>query len=335
MECPSCTFQNMPGSARCARCGAMLSFAAGAIDVHPPRATSLGKSLQQWTWPLKQMVHRSRDSATTRFRSLAWDRSAAHYQWGSIWRAIIPGWPHWHQGRKTEGRWYLTLFLTFAIPGLMALGTVFGALLAGMAFAVHAVSTSTALVSRFAGPRQRVAFTAACAIALSGLIYWPLGRAVSSVTTPLLVGYDTNDLYRGDVVWTRPATQVRSGELALIDLPPVTAAGTIFFRQARVLNQGLRISRIIATENQRAVWNDGHWDVDGKTVQASGPSVVQPPALSNSTVPPGCMLVDATDAVVGEIGRSNVELGAILLSGDRLRGVVYLRSWPIWRVSLF
>src|SRR5262245_54925649 len=130
MQCPSCTFQNMPGSARCARCGAMLSFTAETIDVHPPRATTLGKSLQQWTWPFKRTFFQTRDRAVAGFRSLAWDRAAARYDWGSIWRAIVPGWPHWHQGRKTEARWYLTLYLIFGIPGIMGLATTFGALLA-------------------------------------------------------------------------------------------------------------------------------------------------------------------------------------------------------------
>jgi hypothetical protein len=337
MECPSCTFQNMPGSGRCARCGAMLSFGAQAIDVHPPRASALGKSLQNWTWPVKRIVHLIGRRTAASFQSLAVDQMATHYDWGSIWRAIVPGWPHWHQGRKTEARWYLALYLIFGIPGLMGLASTFGALLAGMAFAVHAVSTATTFVPRFGGPQQRFAFTAVCAIAIAGLIYRPLGRAFSMVTTPLQVGYATADLDRGNVVWTSPAAQVHSGDLALYDLPPVNASGMIFLHRARVVNQGLRISRVIATENQKAVYKDNGWQVGGRTVEGAGPSSVQTPHLENSTVPPSCMLVDATDAIVGDLSTQHLDapLGAILVPLDRLRGVVYLRTWPIWRIAVF
>src|SRR5262249_35094457 len=115
----------------------------------------------------------------------------------------------------------------------------------------------------------------------------------------------------------------------------IRTMATAFNHHARLINQGRRVSRVIATENQKAVYKDSLWQVDGQTIQASGPSNVQPPQLENSTVPAGYMLIDATDEFAGEWASTNAQLGTILVPLNQLRGVVYLRSWPIWRVSLF
>ena len=52
MQCPSCQFENMPGSGRCARCGGFLALATAAIDVHPPRAARLSRRMPRAVGPL-------------------------------------------------------------------------------------------------------------------------------------------------------------------------------------------------------------------------------------------------------------------------------------------
>jgi hypothetical protein len=54
------------------------------------------------------------------------------------------------------------------------------------------------------------------------------------------------------------------------------------------------------------------------------------------TIPQGQLLINATDAVVGELrGGSGAELGAVLVPLDRMRGRIYLRTWPIWQLKFF
>src|SRR5690554_8127736 len=43
MQCPSCRFENMPGSGQCARCSGLLVI--GNVDVHPPRASSIQRRM--------------------------------------------------------------------------------------------------------------------------------------------------------------------------------------------------------------------------------------------------------------------------------------------------
>src|SRR5690606_1826181 len=53
MQCPSCRFENMPGSGYCARCGASLLI--GNVDVIPPRASAMQRRVPA---ELRSAVHR-------------------------------------------------------------------------------------------------------------------------------------------------------------------------------------------------------------------------------------------------------------------------------------
>ena len=310
----------------------MLSFSGKIIDVHPPRATALGKSFfwaHRFSWP----VYRIRDPFASGFRSIAIDPSATRYNWATIGRTVIPGWAHWKHGQKTEARWFAGLYLCFVIPSVLTLATVFGALLAGFALAVHTVSTATALVPRFASPRKRYSFTVLCGIALILVVYLPLGWALSWFATPFSVGYDMPPLESGDVVWSSSLSNVHRGDFVLYDMPRTDAYGHIFIWRAHVINSGLRISRVIATENDVVEWRSNQLWVDGEPTSEPRPNSMPEQSM---TIPQGQLLINATDAVVGELrGGSGAELGAILVPIDRLRGRIYLRTWPIWQLQFF
>src|SRR5262249_49865984 len=115
MECPSCSFQNMPGSARCARCGAMLSFAAGAIDVHPPRATAMGKALFGWWRPSVLWRRFTRLLSAELLPARARVFENAHLDLATVLRSIIPGWANAHTGHWLIGLAFLVCYLALLI----------------------------------------------------------------------------------------------------------------------------------------------------------------------------------------------------------------------------
>ncbi|HVO77120.1 MAG TPA: hypothetical protein VMT60_03960, partial [Candidatus Bathyarchaeia archaeon] len=89
MECPSCTFQNTPGTHNCVRCGTLLDLES--VDFIPPRASS-GRAARR--------ARGARDAA--RFwiasgwsdigRSLRIPESTS-INWYQAWWLLVPGLP--------------------------------------------------------------------------------------------------------------------------------------------------------------------------------------------------------------------------------------------------
>ncbi len=147
----------------------MLGISLQAINVHPPRATALSKWLQP-TWRLRAMSRRiGQLLAVVRDWNLG--RSAVDVEvleLSTVLRCIIPGWANSHVGQRFEGTLFLAAYLTTGIFGLLMLGTEFGAMVLGVAFAIHVASAVKALIPRFETFRDRLIFTGITATAVGG-----------------------------------------------------------------------------------------------------------------------------------------------------------------------
>src|SRR3954463_389604 len=123
MECANCKFQNMPGSQRCARCSGLLNLADMAIDVHPPRATALGK-LVQFPWRFRFIGDRALNSLAATF-SRFWRASVApvNLNLGTALRGIVPGWANYHTGHPLQALAFFVGYLLLALSGIAFLGS--------------------------------------------------------------------------------------------------------------------------------------------------------------------------------------------------------------------
>src|SRR5690242_2675405 len=132
MQCPSCQFENMPGSRNCARCGGMMALATVAIDVHPPRAGRFSKSMPNlWGrfWNFRRVVEDIRGRMARPFQQLFERFDDVDFSLGTTARCIIPGWAHAHRGNKYRGRLFLLIYLALLAGGIVFFGTSLGSIL--------------------------------------------------------------------------------------------------------------------------------------------------------------------------------------------------------------
>src|SRR5262245_6461633 len=299
MQCPNCVFQNMPGSARCARCGAMLSFAAQSIDVHPPRATAATKALAS-RYRISVLWRRVRTAIASDFFPVPSRRfEHAHLDLPTILRCVIPGWSNAHTGHPVVDILFLLCYIGLVIPGTMAIGQVMGAELLGLAFAIHLVSIVTALVPRFETYRDRLLFTLICGGVLAAA-YYPCLLLLSRIATPLAINASWSPVQAGDVVWYHPTRSIKAGQYVVYDdrgrdlgLPN----GFRYRAQMHIL-AGMRIDRVIATEGQTVTWIKGMMLLDGAPAPIqlrAGFAEIWP----RLTVPTGMVMVDPANLVPG------------------------------------
>ena len=122
MQCPSCQFENLPGSPACGRCGAQLTLSTAAIDVHPPRASARAKQLRRWL-PAQRLSTSGREVMTRLFGVLR-----PQFEWpcssqGVFLRMAVPGWPQRYLGHQHRARFIFGLYLALLLAGLASIGT--------------------------------------------------------------------------------------------------------------------------------------------------------------------------------------------------------------------
>ncbi len=145
MQCPSCQFENMPGSGRCARCGGFLALATAAIDVNPPRATRLSRRMPRlWGrfWSLRRTWANIQTSLTQPIQQLFSRFENTDFRLGTIVRTIVPGWAQRFRGNNPRAIVFFVSYLALLLPALLFLGTGLGSILLGLAFGMHVAATS-------------------------------------------------------------------------------------------------------------------------------------------------------------------------------------------------
>src|ERR1700690_575411 len=95
MQCPSCGFENMPGSEGCARCGSSMRLTTLVLDVNPPRAGDLSGGVRRLIairrWPVR--LARRLNDANAGANAAGENRlESAGSAAPLLWRLPIPGW---------------------------------------------------------------------------------------------------------------------------------------------------------------------------------------------------------------------------------------------------
>jgi len=335
MQCPSCQFENMPGSGRCARCGASLALATAAIDVHPPRAGRLSR-LSPPLWRLWYAVGRMGAKVSPALTAAFASRAAiTNFDLPTLLRCIIPGWPQYHRGDRPVAAVYFVGYLSLLLPGIIFAGTWLGSLLLGLAGAMHIVAVCDAVVSAFATPSDRIAFTLVCGLVLCFAVYLPVGWLISRVATPISINMTIPPFQQGEVLWyTRVATP-SPGDLVLYTMPRVTAAGRMFGGNANYVFQGQWIGRVMAMSGQNVSVDKGRWLVDGMSNKWQP---TDSPMLTEGTswvVPDGHAFIFPEGLVPGG---AQLDLGTLqqlyVVPVARIAGRLYFRSSPLSQLSI-
>ena len=335
MQCPSCEFENMPGSGRCARCGGMLALAAAAIDVHPPRATRISRSMPRvWGrfWTLRRTLELYRAQMVRPFEQIFERFDGTDFTLGTMLRCLVPGWAHRYRGNAYRGRMFFLTYIALLLMGLLFFGTTLGSILVGLAFATHVASASDALVGHYARVGDRLAFTFVCAAALGLSIYIPFGYAASWYAVPIGITRPMETFAAGDVLWYNPSATVAPGDLALYSVPETTLLGEN--NHTRFILQNQWISRVVAQAGQRVQAKAGKLYVDDQPISMPPPPSLSAELETGFVVPEGSFLI-MPNSVLPEAARINLNAWRHLsvIPRSRIIGRVFFRSQPLWRMS--
>ena len=232
------------------------------------------------------------------------------------------------------------------------IGTDFGAILIGIAFALHTASITTALVPSFECYRDRLIFTALSGMILALVVYWPAGALFGSIATPLSINQTLRPVAEGDVVWFHPTAHVSAGDFALYNsvLRDVGLRGNYGHGGRFIMEAGMRISRVIATGGQTISWDKKTMLLNG--VPASTPlgplgfAAIWP----TMKVPEDYVLIDPSNLVPGGVPTEDGQMSTtgeihgqaaaeVMINRDHLQsfalvpvasvlGKVIWRSWP-------
>ncbi len=331
MQCKSCQFENLPGTEFCGRCGAPMELAAAAVNVHPPRAGKWEKRLTR-TLPTFGLLDRARYAASEAATALD-----IGLRPGLFFRVVVPGWPQMACGRATRGRLLFWGYLGALLAGLLFVGTFPGSLLLGLAVSLHAATVMDLIFHATQDRSLRFLYCLGAVAVVAGVLYLPAGWLVTRVASPQRIMMTAEPFRAGDVIlysrWAYRNSPPRLGDVVFYEIPAHQVQGRAGGYPALYNIQGPRIDRIVAGPGQGVECKSGEIWIDGRRSPWLPLNPQRMPSGLKLTVPDRHYLIFPTTNPqqfegIGGAGWSAVSL----VPAGNVRGRVYLRNQPLWRL---
>jgi hypothetical protein len=339
MQCPSCQFENMPGSNHCARCAASLSLASADIDINPPRASAIERRL-----PVRSLASARRGLASGRgllgsVFGLSRPEASFRGSLGEYLLLVVPGLHQLRHGEASRGKLFLGGFAIIAVVAIVFAGTGPGSMLLGILFAWHVVATVDVIARNFVTPSDRLRLTAIVAIGLAVAVYLPAGWLLQRLATPVNIALPMRDFNAGDVVWYSQSANLTAGDLVLYEVPMTRAniRGVTLYPTVYQI-EGDRINRLVAVAGQTVrIDKSGTLLVDGQ------PSPWQPsaecilPVEKDILVRPEHVFILPENLLPGRALQLKPEtvLSLAMVARHRVRGPLLGRTFPPSRARLY
>lgn len=332
MQCPSCQFENMPGSALCARCRTSLKLADADIDVHPPRAHRSALRIPGWA-RIK--------IATSELLSDQIDHSIEFLSYGGtlqfnrhmIVRWLIPGWPQLTFNRPFRARFFFCGYCFFLIFGILLMGTHLGSWMIGMAFALHFGSIADAVFTTKSTMLERIGAGSLLGLCLFLLLYLPVGWGISRFVRPQTMVNNIGSFRAGDIVWIWRDAEPAPGEY----LHYVNSSTVInnVVPQYRINDSG--VSLVLAGPGQDVSIENGLLLIDGKSCSVPINAQFARGKKITFKVPVNSWFIDPTGRIPVPnvlITEQNIQQVCLIQSAN-IRGQVIYRSYPFSRITFF
>ncbi|HEV8293471.1 MAG TPA: S26 family signal peptidase [Tepidisphaeraceae bacterium] len=333
MQCPSCHFQNLPGSDSCGRCATSLLLAASDLDVNPPRARDRGGNFRRADLYIQSVFRRLNEGfQLIRGEQLDWKIPPS----GFLQRIFIPGWSHLHVGQRLKGWIFLTSFAVFMVFSVLYLGTASGSIMLGIAFSIHSTAALDVLMQL--APRtsmlNRIGASFVVSGVLFGVLYFPIILLMSRVAIPREMERSSYPFNDGDVVLVNSWRSPRPGQIMLYELPSINQDITHGGRRTYLRFYGDRIDRIIAGPGQKVVWEDQTLTIDGQISRLRPMQQDVLPSHLEMTVPADHYLIFPTTTPLMD-PKLPMELWEkmSLIPAQSLQGEVYFQTRPLSRIG--
>jgi hypothetical protein len=338
MQCPTCGFENMPGSAGCARCSSSLQIATMTMDVTPPRAASWSGRLRRLLALGRHPVYAGRRiaDANAAANAAGAERMAEAGSPGPIlWRMPIPGWPQLFMGQVWQAWFFFFLFLIPLLAGLFCWGTARGNFFLGAAFVIH----QAALLDVLHQLRPDDAFSARIVRSIKGMfllvlaVYLPAAVVLLLFAQPIIIQFPIGPFDSGDVLLVNHLWPARQGQVVQFTVAYTRIDGIpdLHNREGRAfVFDGDYIDRLIAFAGDHVEWDHGQLLIDGRP---SALIPMNPSSLPDHlwlTVPPGDVLIFPTlvPGMTARLGADNW-ITVSCVPAERVRGTIYAR-WSPW-----
>ena len=206
----------------------------------------------------------------------------------------------------------------------------------GLLFGLHVASIIGLFFRQFEEFSVRIRATVVV-LFFTGLLYYSLLSLIASFVVPIRFGMNTDELLAGDVLWYRPGLQTRPGDVVVYELPRVQIAVRRGNMAVQVALQGMRVNRLVATSGQRVQWKQKRLFID------DGVCVWQPGTTMNLfasfdfLVPENSVFILPEDLVDDADLQNLSKLGPTTgtVPTTSIRGPVWLRSYPLFRMKLY
>ena len=321
----------------------MVGATLAQVNVYPPRAGRLMKALRS-SLPLHRMYQAARD---VRGPSTIWSVVRRMLQSpqvdeltpGLVLRMCLPGWAHAHVGNCARGAIFAVMYWSCVVYAVLALGSYFGALAIGLAFAFHAASIIDLLISEDVEFYRRLFVIPAIVLAVLGAGYWGLGSVAARVIVSRQLVRDAGPFRAGDVVLTNPNAYYSSppqlGDVVLFRVPGgVDRIRTRGAGREPVYYQvnGERIDRIIAGPGSQVRWSDNKLWVNEQPSDLRPLNPQRLPQDLTLHVPSGHYgILISTDVVLGANTPPVIWQHVCSVPADRIVGRAVVRNYPLSR----
>jgi hypothetical protein len=344
MQCPSCGFENMPGSDGCARCGTSLKIATMTLDVRPPRAAS-ASGVGRRIWAARfRIINISR--ALQEIQA-AWvaegerrfdDNNSA---WPLLWRTIVPGWPQRYRGQWWQSHVLFWPFITCLFLGLIDWGTVRGSWIFGGAFLIQQLALMDIFREHMPGvdfnTRVGRTFLGMAAIALG--VWVPVFFVLLHVADPYSFNVGRGPFSAGDIVLVNHWMPARPGQMVLADVPGFQVVhGALYEHGHRervmFLGGGEQVDRVMGVAGDSVEWKNGTLWRNGVATPWQPVNPQAMPDYATVQIDAGNVAIFPTANLPPELLHSDMDLSdeAQVPTGN-LIGVVWFRWRPLSRLG--
>ncbi|MBY0262028.1 MAG: S26 family signal peptidase [Phycisphaerales bacterium] len=331
MECPSCTFQNMPGLTSCVRCGTLMDLSG--VDVMPVRASS-GRAGRRAQAAARSVRQSATDAAHALERRVPLGLTFGDVSAAQLLHCLVPGLPQIRSEfppLRLLGWAVLGLWLSFlALAGLFV-GTTFSTLLCFGLLSIHGFSISLLFTRSLQNVSIGLRF--AFGIGVYILLFAVYGPALAGVRSVAVVVPVNNlrvegAIHNDDILlrtgrWTRPKAFAR-GDLVVAQIGWRNDGGLI-------IRGGLNIDRIIGVPGDVVQARDGALVVNDEVAPPDRQPLAGASWLGSGaiTVPDSTYLImPSTLALAPIVNRPDLNGAISLYREDDILGRVILRVRP-------
>jgi len=334
MRCLRCQFENIPGQARCIRCGSVLEAAAVAVEVHPPRMPAWHRpwrGVTRWLRGHRVSISVPLPGTVRRRAAIASDSVLG------LLLNVVPGLAHLVTGRFRQVRLYVALWLVVLALGVLSYGSTLGSVLIGLAIGIHAwIALHDEAFRKITDLAERIGAVLIVVVLLT-ILYWATPRVVF----PGFAGGHTTfaipamNVHRGDYLLVRRLEQADTpltrGTLVLIRPDTFRDTRRVVVRDQRsfVIGQIVGLpGETVRIANRRYVVAEQPLDPG----QFPVPQWLQDYPLTQGGPVPADSYFISTEYTVSVHGRAMMNDAAIreacTIRASDIRGRAFLRWWP-------